>query len=267
MPIDPFRQPLPLPEKRFVRDLDRGGCRGGIPIERQEAMASIRIEDSRERNGIQVHVGQLGEGKPSSGVTGPSAGPDEPQEDLGGGALLIRVERRVRLVGATGEDTAKATQLAVLGQGQAFRSPTLVELGQGVLEERQGARLVGGIGDQARNKGGLDTHPRPLCGADDGFFQLLHRHRQDVDHPRQEGASERREEQRAVVEVRAQRQDDGQLRAGIGHGVAQQVQEPLRQAFVIGGEELLELVDHREVPAGAARRDGREGLRSRPGRD
>jgi hypothetical protein len=75
-------------------------------------------------------------------------------------------------LGAAGQGARHAADLPVGPQGERGVLPALEQLGQGVLQQRQGPRLVPDLGDQLGHQPGLQCDTHPLGGLPDGLLQL-----------------------------------------------------------------------------------------------
>jgi hypothetical protein len=51
--------------------------------------------------------------------------------------------------------------------------PTLEELGEGVLHQRQGAAAIGHVGDDLGHQARLEPHPHTRRGAVDGLLEFF----------------------------------------------------------------------------------------------
>ena len=71
--VDPAAQPRPLPQERFVRDLDGGLARRRFAIERQQAVPAERVEHRIEVLDVELEGGELGARHPAPGVLAPLA--------------------------------------------------------------------------------------------------------------------------------------------------------------------------------------------------
>ena len=122
------------------------------------------------------------------------------------------------------------------------------QLGEGVLEQRQGVRLPADLRDQFGQQTLLERDPDAPRRSQRGGFELIGGQRRDVEHVARHQAAERRVHQRAVVEVRPQ----GDQHPGAAPRVRGQGDEAVEEAVALlvvdQREQLFELVDHQQQP-------------------
>ncbi len=242
------------------------GSRGRrLTVERQQTVPAERVEHRVEVLDAQVERGELGTRDAPAGVLAPLAQGDEPEQDLTRGVGAGRAHRPDQVLGAHGERSGHPADLAVRLEGHRAADVTALEqLGQGELDQRQGARLVRHVADDLGDQARLDAHADLARGAGDGALELVggergHRHR-----PFGEQLAEPRLLQRPVVEVGSQRDDDPHPAPRVGDRHPEQLEEGVTLALVLGeGEDLLELVDDQQQ-LGVARDASGRSTWSRP---
>jgi hypothetical protein len=150
-------------------------------------------------------------------------------------------------LGASGQRSGHAPDLPVGLQGEGGVLPVFEQLGQGVLQQRQGPRLILHFGDQLGHQPGLQRHAHPLGRFTDGLLQLRSRQWRQHLGPGPEQLTEARIRKRPVVEVGPQGQHHPDAALGVGGRRVQGCQEPGPPGLVVDqGEQLLELVDHHQ---------------------
>ena len=136
-------------------------------------------------------------------------------------------------------------ELPVRGEGQSILVPTFEELREGVLQEREGAGLMGDVGDHLRHQPGLGQDADPFDGPSDRLLELVGRERRNRLGTFSEQLPEARVDERAVVEVCPEGHDDAEPALGVGRGDAKRLEEQTPLRLVGGeGEDLLELIDN-----------------------
>jgi hypothetical protein len=136
-------------------------------------VAPVGIDHRRDGRPADLQGGKLGAEDAAAGVLGALlAHRQQPQEQLSGGHLPGRIQPLVEGLGAAGQRARHAPDLAVGPQGERGALPVLEELGQGVLQQRQGPRLVLDFGDQLGRQPWLQRQAHPLGGFPDGLLQL-----------------------------------------------------------------------------------------------
>ena len=154
------------------------------------------------------------------------------------------VERLVDAFGSGGQGPGDPAELLVRGEGQSVLVPTFEELREGVLQQREGARLMGDVGDHLRHQPGLGPDADPFDRPPDRLLELVGCEGRNRLGPFGEQLPETRVDERAVVEVRPEGHDDAEPALGVGGGDAKRLQEQLPLPLVGGErEDLLELID------------------------
>ena len=87
----------------------------------------------------------------------------EPQEELANGVSAGWLSGRVQVLGARGEGPADAADLAVRLEREAPVVASIVELGERVLDEGQGARLFRDVRRDLGDERAIDL--KPACSA------------------------------------------------------------------------------------------------------
>ena len=115
------------------------------------ALASTSIADSSESE------------DPTARVDRPLARRHEPEEQLADGFPAGGLSGGVQVLGAGGEGPADAADLAVRLEREAPVMASIVELGERVLDERQGAGLLRDVRRDLGDERPIDL--RPECSA------------------------------------------------------------------------------------------------------
>ena len=160
--VDPSAQPLPLTEQRLMGDLHREGTREGIPVADQEPTGDEGFEGSVHGDDVDIERDQLGGGHDAAGLGVPADG-DQPQEQLAGGVLLLGSQVLVDLLGTTGDRPTDPAQRLIRRPGERRVLPAIEQLGERVLEQRQGVRLPADLGDQFGQQTLLERDPDTPC--------------------------------------------------------------------------------------------------------
>ena len=98
---------------------------------------------------------------------------DQPQEHLLGRTAARRVGRLVDAFGSGGQGPGDPADLLVRGEGQPVLVPTFEELREGVLQQREGAGLMGDVGDHLRHQPGLGPDADPFGRPSDRLLELV----------------------------------------------------------------------------------------------
>ncbi len=248
--LDPFPQPSPLPQERLVRDLHGGGAGLGVAVECEQAMLAEGVNHILHvlhRLWIARGRRQCGTKDASPGGLDSFAQRDQPQKQLSRHLLARRAQPGVQRFGAAGQRARHPADGLVGFSRQQSPFAPLEQLGQGILEHRQRARLLAHVrhdgGDQPR----LQLGPGLLRRFSDRLRQVLRGERHDDLGSLAHQAAELWVHQRAVVEVGPQGDDDPHPAAGVAHGRMQAPHQVLALGPVCGPrEEFLKLVNRQE---------------------
>jgi hypothetical protein len=241
--IDPGFEPHPLAEQRLVRHFDRRLLRARIPVEGEQPGGAERVEGEGELPLVDVERVEVPALDAASRVRG-LAQRHEAEEELAHRLSPVRVEALVERLGPPCDRPGDTTDLVVGRTRKRRPHPPLVELGERVLEQRQRARLVDDVGDDAAEQSLLERHAHALGGSSDRALELVRRQRQhrlnSVPHQFADAAMEKR----PVVEIRPERDHNPEptVRVADRHLEAG---EKMRAPLIVlhEGECLLELVD------------------------
>ena len=96
-----------------------------------------------------------------------------------GGTAAVGLGRLVDALGSSGESPCDPADLLVRGEGQPVTVPMLEQLGQGVLQKREGPGLMGDVGDHLGYEPGLGPNADPLGRPSDRPLKLLGGERRD----------------------------------------------------------------------------------------
>jgi hypothetical protein len=128
-----------------MRDLDRRRTTARVAVEREQAPGTELLDRLREGVLIDLHRGELRPLDPPPRVLRALAERDEPEEQLSRCLLGRLAEAAVDLLRPAGESARDAADRAVGVLRERTPLAPLVELGEGVLEQRESARLVGDV--------------------------------------------------------------------------------------------------------------------------
>ena len=190
-------------------------------------MTPERVDDRVDRLPVDLQRVELAAGDASTGVLRPSPSVTRRRKSCRGPLarpVASRVEDAVRARGQGARDPADPP---VGGEGQRAAVPALEELGQGVLQERKRARLMGHVGDHLGDEPGLGRdadrfgRPRMACSSSSGVSGGTASVRAG------EQLAEARIHQRPIVEVRPEGDDHAQPAPGSTGGHAQRLEEQL----------------------------------------
>ena len=227
--VDPVAQPRPLGEQRLVRDLDRRAPRDGVAVEAQQAVAAERIEHGAEHPAIDRELLELTLEDSATGVVGALSEVDEPQQDLPRHIVRFVAETGQQSLSPLDQRAGYSAELLVGGVADPAAAPTLEQLGQRVLQQRQSARAVDDLPHQLGHERRLERDAVLLHGAGDGALQLERAHRGDDFGAVAEQLTETAVPQWTVIEVGAQRGDDADPTPVVGDGAHESREEPIRR--------------------------------------
>ena len=210
--VDPAPEAAPLAHERLVRDLDRRRPAARVAVEREQPPRAELLDRLLERGLVDLHRGELRALDAPARVLGALAERDEPEEELARRLLRRLPEAAVDLLGPAGERPGDAADRAIGVARQRASLAPLVELGQRVLEQRQRARLVGDVGHELGEQARLEPCADALRRAGDRALELVGLQRDERLDIVAEQLREAAVEQRPVVEVGAERDDDAQPR-------------------------------------------------------
>jgi hypothetical protein len=244
---DPVPKPLPLGQDRLVGDLDgRRPCQR-LAVEGKQAMLAVACEHLVERIGLELELAELAATNPAPRVVRGGVGAHEAEEDLAAGCPRRRTEMRVKTLGTPAERADDPARRDVALERQHVGGAVREQLGERVLQERHGTRLVAHVGDDLGNEPWLeanaDTSRRPL----DRLGKLFLRRRRNRDHPGPQQLPELRVAKGVIEEVGAQRHENTRGRVGVVGQRSETCEEPAA-CLLVGREreQLLELVDHEQ---------------------
>src|SRR5262245_8485357 len=113
----------------------------------------------------------------------------------------------VEVLGAGREGTADPSDVAVRLERETPVVSSIVELREGVLDERERAGLFGHVGGDLRNQGAVHAKARALRGTDDRSLELLGRQRTEDLGRRTEQWTDTQVPERTVEGVRTESGD------------------------------------------------------------
>ena len=188
-------QARPLPQQRLVRDLDGRLTGDRVVVGHQQPVGAVLLDH------LGRDAGELAGRGPAPEVVVVVAGGHQLGEEHADAALAVRIHLRVQLLGPAGERAADPAELLVRLRRHRRVLPTLVELGEGELQQRQRAGAADDLADHGADEAGLEAHagrarPGPTiasCSSDGGHRR--HRERRVADDPaeaRGAGAAGRR---------------------------------------------------------------------------
>ena len=234
-----------------MRDLDGRLPGRRVAIEREEPVATVGVDGRLHRARVDLDRRQLGERDPTARVRRPLAECHEPEEELADGFPAAGLSGRVQVLGAGGEGPADAPDLTVRLEREAPVVASIVELGERVLDERQGAGLLRDVRRDLRDERAVDLEARMLRRPDDRPLELLGRQGAEDLGARPEQLAHPRIAERPVVEVGAERGDHAHPARRVRGRDPKALEEQRPVVLVLGERErLLELVDdHQELGA------------------
>ena len=210
--VDPPVQPVPLGQDRLVCDLDGGRARQWLAVEGEQTVLAVACEHLVERVGLELELAKLAATNPAPRVVRSRVGAHEAKEDLAAGCprrwAKVCVETSARRPSAP--TTPPGCEVAL--ERQHVAGAVREQLGERVLQERQGARLVADVRDDLRRRAPARSERRPVVPAVDRLGELVLRRRRDRDRPGPEQLAELRVAEGAVEEVGAQRDEHARRR-------------------------------------------------------
>lgn len=229
--LDPGPQPWPRPDERLVGEAHHPAVDRQQPCPYQLFQHLLRVAQL-------VQILHLAPGDRAARILGAATRCDEPQQQGPCGARPNVVEAGEQRLGRVGDRTPYAPDRLVRGDGHRPAPPPAPGFEQGMGHQRQPARLVRDIGDDAGGQLLLHDQTFRDCGPDDRLPQLLGRHRAEKERGGAQGGGEGLVLGAPPVEVRPYGDHHARPCAG------QQADElrPLR-AVPAEREHLLELVD------------------------
>src|SRR5262249_12263254 len=180
---DPPAEPVPPRQDRLVGDLDgRRPCQR-FAVEGEQATLAVAPKHLVERGGLEVELAEIAATHPAPGVMRLGVGAHEAKKDLAAGGACRRPQVRVEILGTPAKRADDSTGREVALEGQYIATAVREQLGERVLQEREGARLIADVRDDLRDEPGLelnaDTSRRPL----DRLGKLVLGRRCNRDHP------------------------------------------------------------------------------------
>ena len=227
-----------------MRDLDGRRPRTWLAVEGEQAVLAVAREDLLDRAGLELELAELAATHSAPRVLGGGVDADEAKEDVTARRLRRRTKTRVEILRTPAERADDPAGRDVALERQRVARAGREQLGQRVLQERQGARLIADVGDDLGDEPRLETNTdasrRPL----DRLCKLVLRGRGDRDHPGPQELPELRVAERVVEEVGAQRDENARTRAWVVGERGEAREEPAARLLVgRQREQLLELVD------------------------
>ncbi len=177
--VDPLPQARPFGQKRLVRDLDGGASRDRIPVEAEQPMATEGVEHGVQHRPVDGQLLELGLQYPASGVVGAVTQRHEPEEDLPRCIVGLGAEPGQQAFGSLHERARHSPELVVGSAGDPRPLAALEQLGQGVLQQRQGPGAVDDVSHQLPHQSRLERHTERLGGTGDRPLELARCHRRD----------------------------------------------------------------------------------------
>ena len=170
---------VPLGQDRLVRDLDRGRARQRLAVEGQDdARRSVRAPRRARRARARA-----GEARCDAPCAACRSRAHEAKEDLAAGCPRRWAKVCVETFGPAAERADDPTRCEVALERQHVAGAVREQLGERVLQERHGARLVADVGDDLRDEPRLEANADPSCRPLDRLGELVLRRRRNRDHP------------------------------------------------------------------------------------
>src|SRR5436190_3871441 len=242
--VDPAPEPAPFAHERLVRHLDRRRSAARVAVKREQAPSAELLDRLLERVLVDLHRGELCPFDAPARVLRALAQGDESEEQLPRRLLRLLPEAAVDLLRPAGQRARDAADRAVRIRRQRAALASLVQLRQGVLEERQGAGLVSDVRDELGEQARLEARAHPLRRTGDRPLELLCLEWDERFDVVAQQFREAAVEQRPVVEVGPQRDDDAEARVRVADRTLEERKELRATRLVLDeGEHLLELID------------------------
>ena len=165
-------------------------------------MAPEGVQDDADRLLVHIEGVEFTPGDAAPCVLAALSKGDQAQEGLFGGPSALLVRRFEDAFGSGGQGSGDPAELLVRGEGQSILVSTFEELRQCVLQKREGAGLMGDVGDHLRHQPGLGPDADPFGRTSDRLLELVGGERRNRLGPLGEQLSEPRIDEGAVVEVR-----------------------------------------------------------------
>ena len=143
-----------------MRDLDRRAPGDRVAIEAQQAVTTERVEHGAQHQAIDIEVLELAVEHSPTRVLAALGEGDEAEEHLAGDLVGLVAEAGQQSFGALHQRARHPAELLVSGVVDAIAAPAVEEFGQRVLQQRQGARSIGHLPDQAATSAGSNVTPR-----------------------------------------------------------------------------------------------------------
>ena len=165
-----------------MRDLDGRRARQRLAVEGEQTMLAVAREDLVERVELELELAKLAATHPAPRVVRSRVCAHEAKEDLAAGCPRRWAKACVEILGPAAERADDPTVARAL-ERQHVAGAVREQLGERVLQERHGARLVADVGDdlgdEPRLEANADASRRPL----DRLGELVLRRRRNRDHP------------------------------------------------------------------------------------
>jgi hypothetical protein len=224
--VDPSSEPIPFGQQGLVGDLDGRSPGDRVAIEAEQPMAAERVDRDVDRG--PAEPAQLSAEDAAPQILRLVAHRHQPQQDLAGRLLLALVETGEKALGPAHQSGGQPAELPVGGGGDDPALPPVEELGQGVLQQRQGGRAVGDVGHDAGDQRRLELDPHACRRPGHRPLHLVARHGGDHLRAEPQQLAEAAMTQRPVVEVGAQRDQHSDPGARVVDRVGQGGQERRR---------------------------------------
>ncbi len=230
-----------------MRDLDGRLTGRRLVVEGQQPVVAVGFQRRLDRCLRDVEGVELADRDPPARVLASLAERDQPQEDLLDRPPPLGIGGRVEEVRAGCEGARHPAHLPVRGQREPIPIPSLEELRERVLQQRQSAGLVRDVGDHLGDETRLEEGGLPFRRSADRLLQLVGGERRNRLVPRRQELAEPRVHERPVVVIRSERHDHPEPAARIECRDSQRFQGEL--AFPLVGrqrEQFLELIHDEE---------------------
>ena len=230
-------------------DLDDGLAGRLVVADAQQAGLGQRLDDGVHLLGLRRPGDQFVDAGATARVLGALSGLGQAQQQAPGDAPAVRVQAGVDGVRALGQRALHAARRRVGLEREHPPAPPVPELEEQVLEQRQRARAVGHVAQDAPRQARLELQSGEARGLLHGAAQALRVQRAQQDLLRRDERAELGVLGAALVEVRAQGQEQHHAAGRDRGGVAQVAQERGPLGIVVAEREhLLELVHQQHEP-------------------
>ena len=135
-------------------DLDRRASGHRVPVEAEQAVPAKDIQDGADP---VTHRQQFASQHSPPDVVGIVTDRDQPEHHLTRRMLGEGIELAVEGLGAPGQAAARPPMLDIVVESYQPIAPPLVQLGEGVLQQRERAGVLGDVGHDLGHQSRLES--------------------------------------------------------------------------------------------------------------